>query len=462
MSVRILMVGYNGANNTGAEALLLRDIQDVRAVFGEKAMITIPTLNEANLRRYVRENHSLRIAPLPALYFGAIRRMVREHDLVMLVEGSTYMDTWGSPLLWAFLWATRCAHSLDRRSLAYAVDAGALSPANQRRVRRTAGLTDLIVTRSAAAADRLRAWGVRSPIEVTADNAFLFEPGGGERDAAADLACGGDRGSDANRAAGRGTGAGRGAVGLAAVDFTLWPAVMRPWGRRENCYRWPYYFSSSPHRSRTRDALVQCYAGLIDDLAENHGRRAVLICMEQLDEPLARRIRAHLRRPDAVEIRSAREHDASEMTLLLRGLELLVTSRFHASVLSLAAGVPQVAVGHDTRLAALYRDLGLGEEWFFDPRLEPLDRLFERLAGKIRTLLDDPGPQRELLRRGYAEQMRRARLNRELLAGFARTCFPEAAAAAGADTAMPAADTPEPAPAAVSSAAAKGGTSWVA
>ena len=33
---KVLLVGYNGANNTGAEALLLADIEDVRAVLGRR------------------------------------------------------------------------------------------------------------------------------------------------------------------------------------------------------------------------------------------------------------------------------------------------------------------------------------------------------------------------------------------------------------------------------------------
>ena len=68
----------------------------------------------------------LTIAPVPTLFFGGLRRLVRENDLVVIVEGSTYMDTWGSALLWAFLWASRCAAKRGRPCLAYAVDAGEL------------------------------------------------------------------------------------------------------------------------------------------------------------------------------------------------------------------------------------------------------------------------------------------------------------------------------------------------
>ena len=55
-----LTVGYNGANNTGAEALLATDIADLRAVLGPRVRITVPTLNAANLRRYVQEGDGLR------------------------------------------------------------------------------------------------------------------------------------------------------------------------------------------------------------------------------------------------------------------------------------------------------------------------------------------------------------------------------------------------------------------
>src|SRR5512135_3029509 len=90
--IKILLVGYNGANNTGAEALLLSDIEDVRAVFGPEALITVPTLNETNLRRYVQEGPNLHIVPIPTLFPLVLRQLVAEHDLIMLVEGHCYMD----------------------------------------------------------------------------------------------------------------------------------------------------------------------------------------------------------------------------------------------------------------------------------------------------------------------------------------------------------------------------------
>ncbi len=85
------------------------------------------------------------------------------------MEGST------CALLWAHMWATHCAHTMDKPCLAFGANAGELSAANRHLVWQEASRTDLITTRSQAAADRLRASGVTAPIQVTADNAFGFQ-----------------------------------------------------------------------------------------------------------------------------------------------------------------------------------------------------------------------------------------------------------------------------------------------
>ena len=103
------------------------------------------------------------------------------------------------------------------------------------------------------------------------------------------------------------------------------------------------------------------------------------------------------------------------MTVLLRSLDVLVTARYHACVLSLAAQVPQLAVGHDLRLKTIYAELGLRERYFFDPRDPKLARL---LKERVAELLADPACVRDLLWRGYQEHAAQAGRNRELLRGF--------------------------------------------
>jgi polysaccharide pyruvyl transferase WcaK-like protein len=394
----VLAVGYNGANNTGAEALLLSDIADLRAVLGPEVRITVPTLNAANLRRYVHEDEGLEIAPVSTIFLRRVRQLVRRSDAVVLVEGSAYMDTWTPALLWYFLWATHCAHRFGKPCLAYAVDAGEMSAVNRRLTRRVASGTDLIVTRSVGAATRLRAFGVDAPIEVTADNALRFTP----------------EPADEGWLAREWPDAAAGVVGFAPVDFHLFPVVVRPWGRAADRYRWPYYFSRSPQRRRASEALAATYAALVERIAAEHDRAAALICMEQLDEPLARAVAARL--PDAVHTRvfSSRDINASRMTVLLRSLDALVTGRYHASILSLGAYVPQVAVGHDLRLRTLYDELGLSHRF----HAADAPDLVKAVAADLRTLLGAPQATREALRRGHDEALARARRNPEILSEF--------------------------------------------
>lgn len=406
---KVLLLGYSGANNTGSEALLAADIADMRTVLGPDALITVPSINPANLRRYVQENAHLQIAYLPTIFFPALRNLVREHDLIFLVEGSTYMDTWTSAMLWAYLWTTHVADQMDKPCMAYAVDAGEIkSSLNRRLVRSEASETDLIVARAQAAADRLRGWGVTAPIEVTADNAFTFQPDP----------------ADAGFLRREWPEAGAKVVGLAMVDFYLFPVVWRLWGPQEDCYKWPLYFSHTNERTRASEALADNYAQLADRLVTEHGASVALICMEELDERIANKVLSRMKCADRARIFSSRQHNASRMTSTLRGLDALLTSRYHACVLSMAAQVPQMAVGHDLRLKSIYAELGL-EDNFVDCHSPTMQA---DIADRMDSLLTNPQPVREALRRGYEQHLAKARCNRELLRDFVRAQGWEAAA----------------------------------
>ena len=61
---KVLLVGYNGANNTGAEAKLLVIIEELRRVLGQEAIFTVPSLNVEYLNRYLQESTNLKITPI--------------------------------------------------------------------------------------------------------------------------------------------------------------------------------------------------------------------------------------------------------------------------------------------------------------------------------------------------------------------------------------------------------------
>jgi polysaccharide pyruvyl transferase WcaK-like protein len=273
------------------------------------------------------------------------------------------------------------------------------SALNRWLVRREASKTSLIITRAWAAAERLRSFGVTAPFEVTADNAFVYRTNP----------------ADADLISRNWPEAGPDVVGMALVNFYEWPVVMKLWGPREDCYKWPYYFSRSPERSRATEALARSYAALADDIIARYGKAVALIGMESLDERMLVRVQAYMTHPDRARIFCSQEYNASQMISILRSLKLLLTSRYHACVLSLAGQVPQIAVGHDLRLKTIYQELGLFEEFFVEPNTP---ELYDTLRPRVERLLDDPSCVRDALRRGYEQHLRDAQRNRALLKDF--------------------------------------------
>ncbi|MDD1769304.1 MAG: polysaccharide pyruvyl transferase family protein, partial [Methanomassiliicoccales archaeon] len=210
--------------------------------------------------------------------------------------------------------------------------------------------------------------------------------------------------------------AGPGIAGIALVDFYLWPVVLRPWARSRYRYKWPYYFSHSGQRALARDTLAKSLATEADRIIEQHGMSVALLCMEDVDVPLAKEVLRRRNRSDRARMVSSRECNSSQMTSILRSLDLLLTSRYHAGVLSMAAQVPQIAVGHDLRLEDLYCEIGMKEEYFLK---HSAPNLWEKVRDRVDALVRDPEPARQLLKLGNDEQVKRSLRNRELLRKFA-------------------------------------------
>jgi polysaccharide pyruvyl transferase WcaK-like protein len=402
---KILLVGYNGANNTGAEAKLRVSLDEIRSVLGPDACITVPTLNEANLRRYLQDGPNLKIKPVrPSLFFVDIRKLVKENDFIVLVEGSCYMDTWGSALLWFYLIATRYAHAMKKPCLAYAVDAGDASHFNRSLIRREASKTNLILARTKKAAERLRKWRVNAPIEVTADNAFAFQP----------------KPQDYNLLKRVWPEASH-VVGVAAEDIYIWPVQIRLWGRRQHCYRWPYYYQHSKECREKSELLVDVLSVQADEIVERYDKDIALLSMEGLDTAFTNRIQKHMKHADRTKVFSSTQYNASQMTSILRSLDLLITSRYHAGVLSLPSQVPQTAIGHDLRIKDFYSDLET-PELFVDH--ENPDR-YKILSDNVETLFKQYNTIKTKLQKGYARYQEMEKKNAQLLRGFLEANYPE-------------------------------------
>jgi polysaccharide pyruvyl transferase WcaK-like protein len=155
-------------------------------------------------------------------------------------------------------------------------------------------------------------------------------------------------------------------------------------------------------------------------IIKKHKKNIALICMEELDEPLAHSILDKMNYKENVRIFSSREFNASQMTEILRSLEILVTSRYHAAVLSLEARMPQIAVGHDPRLKGLYKDLKIDQEYLIDyiPNKKKEHEIWDQLNKSVNELLNNPEKAFKKLDMGFKEHLTRSKENKVLLKDF--------------------------------------------
>ena len=343
-----LLLGYGGAGNTGADARIITIVDDVRRVMGGDVRITVATQNREKTLRLVPETEHLQVVQIPHVFFRKVRQLAASHDITILVEGSTFKQNWSSALLHAYLWAAWCAKRAGKKCVAYAVDVGELSPLNRLLTRKVANRIDLLITRSEAARQRLREMGVVRPISANADTAFEFLLG---ECAAAPLSS-------------------RPVVGIAPIEFFQWPVRMKLFGRRETCYHWPFYFSWDRDRQARSEQMAGNFRSLVSHCVDRHGFDVALIAMEELDtrfcQTIANRLagqhRAH------TQVVTSKTKNSLEMVPLLRGLDYLVTARYHASVLSMRTPVPQMAVCHDERIRTIYQEIGIDKDFLLDYR----------------------------------------------------------------------------------------------
>jgi hypothetical protein len=66
--LRNFLVGYGGANHTGAEIRILTIIDDVRAVFGDRVHTTVGTVDKEKTLRILSESETPRVVQFSSLH----------------------------------------------------------------------------------------------------------------------------------------------------------------------------------------------------------------------------------------------------------------------------------------------------------------------------------------------------------------------------------------------------------
>ncbi len=401
------LFGYNGVNNTGSEAKLRTSIIDLKEMFGDRlGKIRILTQNIKNQRRYVPEPEIDMIEITPSTPFSPSKLMKMKADLLLLSEGSTWIDHFSSLFFWMYCFAAYFAKLRGEGVVAYSNDCGHLQPFNQKLLRYILNnKIDLIMLRNPDAVKRMKEYGVTKPMRLVADGAYIYPTPPREYI---------DRVWNQLNI----NPASRPVIGLCPKEFFWWPVKFRFVGKQEDLYNWPAYHSWTEEARASSRKYVEETAAYADWCVEKFGADVVLIAMEHMDLPPTQRIYELMKHKDRARLMPSDQYVVDDVVSVLSALKFQVTTRYHSTVLASPFSVPMISVSSDTRCEAVFRELDL-MDYFIDyvkhPDRAPMEKdHYQKLIQMTENLAANEDKLKNRIRESHKQFVERCKMIRTI------------------------------------------------
>lgn len=390
--LQILFLAYSGARNTGAEVRVGECIRQVNQILGEdRVEINMSTLDVKAAGEYYAGFH-VNLKHFDTVYFRDIYKLVLENHLIVLVEGSCWKENFASALLLYFLYGSGLAAQLGKPCFSYAVEAGKMNKLNNYLSHVLSRDMTRFITRNDDSTRVLEKLGLPGAI-TRVDTAWTQEAE--TRDYAVGILKA--RGWDGKRPL----------IGLAMQNYDRWPVIPHVGnfvkalvtGEHKNQYKSIYFYDYSKEDEQRYQSWAQMLAGLVDWIAKKYKAQPVLIGMEALDEESCKDVQA-LMKSKAILI-SCNEFVGVQIAAILRVLDLLVTTRYHAMVLSLPGKIPFIGLSRDERIRGVMKELGLFDDYYVDRKT---DNIEAELRARVERIMNNPA-ERERIRQVIDEHL---------------------------------------------------------
>ena len=343
--LKILFAGYNGTRNTGSDIRVEEILRQVRRILGPDNVAFSVMTQDFNLTRgYFGDARQVH---LPDVFPPFLHSAVREHDGVIACEGSMFKSKFANALTAMMIGSLGIAAAQNKLSIGYGAEAGQMDASLERMCRRYCR-DSVVITRNVESQEVLGNLGVAT--ELGTDTAWTFEPLPAEYGRKALR----DAGWDGKAPV----------LAVCPINPFWWPvkASLAKWlahatgGAYKNSHYRTIYF----HRSgRDVDAAYGKYlsemAGAIERYRKQRPVFLVLVAMEMLDRDACERVAEKI---GGAPVFASDQLNMYEIVSILRQCDRMLSSRFHAIVSSMPAGVPSAGVTMDERIRNLMRDRG--------------------------------------------------------------------------------------------------------
>jgi polysaccharide pyruvyl transferase WcaK-like protein len=365
--LKLLLAGYNGTRNTGADVRVEGVVRQIRKILGdENVALSVMTQDFDLTRGYFENAQQVR---LPDIFPPFLHSEVRKNHGVVACEGSMFKSKFANALTAMMIGALGIASAQNKLSIAYGAEAGEMDPLLQKMCKRYCA-ESLVITRNVESQEVLGKLGVAT--ELGADTAWTFEPSVGPEYGRKALL---DAGWDGSTPV----------LAVCPINPFFWPVkaslgkalIHSLTGKYEKShYRSLYFHKSGADVDAAFEKYLSEMAAGIERYRNSRRAFPVLVAMEMLDREACERLAGKL---GGAPVFSSDKLDMHEMVSILRQCDRMLSSRFHAIVTSMPAGVPSAGVTMDERIRNLMRDRGHGHLLMRVDEQDLADKIFVAL-----------------------------------------------------------------------------------
>jgi polysaccharide pyruvyl transferase WcaK-like protein len=380
--LKLLLAGYVGSRNTGADVRVEEMIRQFRAILGDDELeLTIMSVNRERTAGYFR---TVRQVELPVVFPKFLFDECPKHHGVVACEGSMFKSKFASALSVMMAGALGIANAEGKLSVGYGAEAGNMTPALRDFVKKHCKHA-LVQCRNEPSREVLGRLGIRTTGGT--DTAWTFDPAPasvGERLLRA-------RGWDGEKKV----------LVVCPINPFWWPvkpdlakaAALALVGQYKDEHYRSFYFH---HASSEADEKYQTY---IDAIV--HGVRTfmqgrdvfpIMVGMERLDRGACEDVAARLGVDSPLFISD--DYNMYELVSVLRRCSWMLSSRFHAIVTSMPGLLPSAGITMDERIRNLMNDRDhphLFLEVDEDDLADKVAGVLERLDADSEKIRDDIG-----------------------------------------------------------------------
>lgn len=341
--LKLLLSGYSGSRNTGADVRVEEMIRQFRHLFGDDhVQLSILTNDPLLTRGYFR---TVRQLELPKIFPAFLVKTIHEQHGVLACEGSMFKSKFANALSTMMVGSLGLAAAEDKLAIAYGGEAGGMDPALESLVSRYCQDAK-VIARNANSVSVLGKLGIEA--EQGTDTAWTFpdpDPALGEQMLR-------DIGWDGVTPV----------LAVCPINAFWWP--VRPDLRKgaeraltgahgEDHWGSVYFHKGGSEVRRKQAAYIEQLAQGVERFCADRDVFVVAVGMEQLDRSACEALVERLGHGGVL---VSDDFDMFHMISAVRRARWMVSSRYHAIVTSMPAGVLSVGVTMDERIANLMGD----------------------------------------------------------------------------------------------------------